>query len=754
MKKNIIFLLMLVSLLNIYCEDETPPDSNIPVEKEDLILNDLSLTGDVVVARGSEIFLEVNISTDVKKIKWTCDGGFFVKGIDTTRIVAWKAPVVDFDTLFVIEVIVYDSFDNFDRAVAGITVLANSFPSIDIILEKKVAYPSDTVNFEIRYFDDSSNPEITILSTGGSIVYERKEKNILGYWIAPDIQGEYMIETKISDGVFEAKDTAIIAVATNNPPIITIVSPEEGDSFSITRPVNFVARASDIEDGNLIGVSIVWISEEGTPFGIGESFSYSFESSGWKKVFAYAYDRNNAFSLDSTQFFVYSNRSPIVKIKSPVKNSSFLEGTSINLQGDADDPEDGQLNNYSILWYSSLDGFIGTGKLVTGVVLSIGNHILKLIGIDRFGAIGADSININIKFNNPPQVTILSPPQGTQVIEGDLLNFIGKATDNEDGVLPDVNLEWNSSLDGAIGKGDSISVKLSGGRHQITLKAKDSKGKEGSDDVLVAVVDVRRVPEEYYSINQAIQSSDLGDIIVVSPGIYEENITIDKDITLRGANPLSTIIKGKGSQKVIRVLSSCTIERFKIMSYNFNESAIYVESGDAEIRHNIITANLTGIYIYGNSNALIKNNIIWDNNDIGIRVAGTSNVKIINNTIHKNKHGGIYVNPPAVAFILNNIISFNGVNINDFGGIKSLVKSTYIDYNNWYKNEPQDKEGGTIGQGNIGYDPKFVDPDNGDFHLTKFSKAINRGDPSEIYNDVDGTRNDMGCYGGPSPFPY
>ena len=53
------------------------------------------------------------------------------------------------------------------------------------------------------------------------------------------------------------------------------------------------------------------------------------------------------------------------------------------------------------------------------------------------------------------------------------------------------------------------------------------------------------------------------------------------------------------------------------------------------------------------------------------------------------------------------------------------------------------------GTGNLNADPLFADPDNGDYALGEGSPAINAGDPSATWNDVDGSRNDMGHTGGP-----
>jgi hypothetical protein len=50
---------------------------------------------------------------------------------------------------------------------------------------------------------------------------------------------------------------------------------------------------------------------------------------------------------------------------------------------------------------------------------------------------------------------------------------------------------------------------------------------------------------------------------------------------------------------------------------------------------------------------------------------------------------------------------------------------------------------------NISADPLFVDPDNRDFQLQAGSPAIDAGPESSAFVDTDGTRNDLGAWGGP-----
>ena len=50
----------------------------------------------------------------------------------------------------------------------------------------------------------------------------------------------------------------------------------------------------------------------------------------------------------------------------------------------------------------------------------------------------------------------------------------------------------------------------------------------------------------------------------------------------------------------------------------------------------------------------------------------------------------------------------------------------------------------------ISDNPYFVNENTADFHLMPNSSCINSGHPDGIYNNLDGSRNTMGAYGGPN----
>jgi parallel beta-helix repeat protein len=139
----------------------------------------------------------------------------------------------------------------------------------------------------------------------------------------------------------------------------------------------------------------------------------------------------------------------------------------------------------------------------------------------------------------------------------------------------------------------------------------------------------------------------------------------------------------------------------------------------------------------------IANNIIWKNKakSGGGIACDRSSCTIVNDTITRNVAtygGGIFFDGGSMR-IINNILWENKDDLYS-GWFSAASRPDHSDI----------QDGDFRGlNGNISRDPLFMDPENRDFRLMPDSPCIDAGNPNPIYDDPDGSINDMGAYGGP-----
>jgi len=140
------------------------------------------------------------------------------------------------------------------------------------------------------------------------------------------------------------------------------------------------------------------------------------------------------------------------------------------------------------------------------------------------------------------------------------------------------------------------------------------------------------VPEDYLTIEDAIDAAEPGDAINVGPGTYPEELWIDKDIFLCGAGADKVTIKGN-----ITVASgSPHIEGFRITGSSFNGITVNHYTKPT-IRHNIIENNPgNGIDVWSKAKAEISYNIIRHNSYCGVKVDEGATVTGTDNEIYDN----------------------------------------------------------------------------------------------------------------------
>jgi cell wall assembly regulator SMI1 len=176
------------------------------------------------------------------------------------------------------------------------------------------------------------------------------------------------------------------------------------------------------------------------------------------------------------------------------------------------------------------------------------------------------------------------------------------------------------------------------------------------------------VPDNYPTIQAAIDAANPGDRVIVRAGSYWETIVINKSITVQGESGAIIEAGGLTGNAVTVTADNVTIKGFTInnayvhgiYAANVNNLTIMdntiassgthgvfiVNGTNVELTHNVITGHTryAAVLFWGGSNCTIKRNYVHDN-IAGIAVGRYSstdpipqNFTIVNNTVTNNTH--------------------------------------------------------------------------------------------------------------------
>ena len=169
----------------------------------------------------------------------------------------------------------------------------------------------------------------------------------------------------------------------------------------------------------------------------------------------------------------------------------------------------------------------------------------------------------------------------------------------------------------------------------------------------------------YKTIKEAIEHIEENGTVIINPGIYDENVKIEKPLTLIGSNELNSIIHTNGTAILIEA------DHVTINSVAINEASVGIRLINNKLNCIIFNNRISdckkhGMVIEG-VNAEVSNNYVNNSRENGIVLLNPVNCDVHRNELYGNIEHGLYILSGYNNFIDGNYIkeSKAGIRMDD-----------------------------------------------------------------------------------------
>ncbi len=223
---------------------------------------------------------------------------------------------------------------------------------------------------------------------------------------APDLTpGLHVIIASVTDSDGQTVSDSITVTRADSPASTEIVEPLDGSQFVAGETIAFRGLSFDFDDfqqGPLPDARLSWTAFNITTaqsvgtIGVGHESTASFGQQGDYRIGFLADNASGPSTGHAIQIKIGptpADLPPTVEITSPPGDTSFdapnNDGKVVALRGTATDPEDGALGGASMVWRSSIDGFLGTGSpffaKLSANPCGLNEHVITLTVADSAG---------------------------------------------------------------------------------------------------------------------------------------------------------------------------------------------------------------------------------------------------------------------------------------------------------------------------------------------------------------------------------
>ncbi|MDR2035155.1 MAG: nitrous oxide reductase family maturation protein NosD [Coriobacteriales bacterium] len=197
----------------------------------------------------------------------------------------------------------------------------------------------------------------------------------------------------------------------------------------------------------------------------------------------------------------------------------------------------------------------------------------------------------------------------------------------------------------------------------------------------------------FATISSALDAAQDGDVIRVAPGVYTENLLINKAVTLESVERHQAVINGSYTRHVVEARDArVVIKGFTICSsgrnYLDNDAGILIEgASNSEVIDNKLQDVLFGIYVSECENVLLKDNSItgfeeeqFSKRGNGIHFFNTRNNLADGNVITATRDG-IYFDQCDKTTVSNSCVTFVRYGLHYMSSDDNVFRYNYLGHN-------------------------------------------------------------------------
>ena len=350
----------------------------------------------------------------------------------------------------------------------------------------------------------------------------------------------------------------------------------------------------------------------------------------------------------------------------------------------------------SVTLFTACDTDSNSTAAFTGVRVIDNTYSPPVVRINEGG-----KVRFNNWGNNPHNVIAVDESWGSydEIPKGDYLDVSYKTEG-----LYKYLCSFHASPDGEWGMVGSVVVG--------DINYEDYTNFSKQDVVEEYTGNIRNVPDDYETIQDAVNASDPGDLVLIKPGVYYEEVVVNvPSITIRGWDRNKTIIDGefeRGNGILVAGVDGVTIENITarnallngfywatvkgyrgsyLTAYNNGDYGVYAfDAVDGVLDHSYATGSPDAGFYIGQCYPCdaIVNNVVSEYNGLGYSGTNSGGSLYITSSIFRNNKGGLAPNtldsellpPERETFIIGNLIENN----NNYNS--PATNSTYLSYGN------------------------------------------------------------------------